>query len=267
MIEKALLDAFVAQLSDLSLTPAPALVGVIEPAASADLPALVVAIEHSERLGGGLGERSALVRIGALAWEQRVDLASPLLPGSPEVRLVSDDGRQLSLAYGGLVRKTGVHGPLGAADFTLTIDGAPLTLVASNPGADQFSVEPIAGVLSFGAPLPPSGSLVCGFFLGQWEQRVARGSGRLRLSVFAGSAAVARDLSDAALLALGRSRAPFAGASRFDVAEIGSVAAVPTLAGASVRVARFRFEFEQQINEPESTGGIIQRIPVQALLG
>jgi len=29
---------------------------------------------------------------------------------------------------------------------------------------------------------------------------------------------------------------------------------------------RFRFEFEQEINVPDSSAGIIQRIPVQAVL-
>ena len=268
MIEKALLDAFVVLVNGLGLTPAPKLVGVIEPVETADLPALVAGIEHSERLGNGLGERSALISSGALPWEQRVNLASPLLHGSPELTLVSDDRRELSLAYGGLVRRTGSRAPLDAADITLTLDGAPLALVASSPAVGQFAVDPLAGVLAFGAPLPPAGTLVCSFFLGQWEQRVARGSGRLRLSVFAESPTVVRDLSDALLSALGRSRAPFPGLARFDVTEIGSVAtAAPALVGASVRTLRFRFEFEQQINEPESSGGVIQRIPVQALLG
>jgi len=266
MIEKTLMDAFVTLVNGLSLSPVPKLVGVIEPAATEELPALVVAIEQSERLGNGLGDRSALITRGALPWQMTVNLASPVLPGATDVTLVSEDRSQLNLPYGGLVRKTGANGALSAADITLTLDGTPLTLAASAPGAGQFAVEPLGGVLSFGTPLGHAGTLVCAFFLGQWEQRVARGGGVLRLSVFAANATEARDASDAVLLALARTRSPFAGASRFDVAEIGSVGAA-AMAGASVRVLRFHFEFEQAINEPDSSGGIIQRIPVQALLG
>ena len=70
------------------------------------------------------------------------------------------------------------------------------------------------------------------------------------------------------LAALGDSGpSPLPGISQFTVAEIGSIgAADPPIPDARRRIVRFRFEFEQEINVPDSSGGIIQRIPVQAVL-
>src|SRR6185295_2202714 len=54
MIEQALLDRLEVLVTGLALTPAPKLIGVIEPHATADLPALVVSIEQNMRMGNGL---------------------------------------------------------------------------------------------------------------------------------------------------------------------------------------------------------------------
>lgn len=267
MIERALLGHLEALIGGLALTPAPKLVGVIEPSGSADLPALVLSIEENARLGNGLGERASLVTRGALPWAVEVQLAAPFLPGDPAFSLLDAGRTRLSLPHGGLVRSNGASAALGPADIQVALDGVPHSLVSGLPGAAQFSVEPLSGALSFGAALPASGTLTTNYFLGQWERRVLRGLGVLRLVVVAADGVVVRDLSDRVLSALGDAGSrPLPGLSRFNVAEIGSVGMAQPPLDARRRDLRFRFEFEQEINVPESSGGIIQRIPVQALL-
>jgi hypothetical protein len=268
MIERTLLDRLEALVGGLALTPAPALIGVVEPADANDLPALVLAIEQNERLGNGLGERSLLVTQGALAWHADINLANPVLASDPSFSLLSADRKQLTLPHGGLVRKDTSTGPLTAVDIQVTVNDASRTLVGAAPAAGQFSADPISGTLTFGDALPPTGTVHADYFLGQWEQRIVRSQGVLRLSVFAADAAAVRDLSDTVLSALGDSGpAPLPGLSQFAVAEIGSVGgAEPPLPGVRRRIVRFRFVFEQEVNMPDSSGGIIRRIPVQAVL-
>jgi hypothetical protein len=268
MMERALLGHLEALIGGLGLSPAPKLVGVIEPSEAADLPALVLSIEENARLGGGLGERASLVTRGVLPWAAEVQLTAPFLPGDPSFSLLDAERKRLSLPHGGLVRSNGASAALGPADIQVALDGVPRSLVSGEPGAAQFSVEPLSGALLFGEALPAAGTLTVDYFLGQWERRVVRGQGVLRLVVVAADAVNVRDLSDRVLSALGGSGTrPLPGLSRFNVAEIGSIGmAAPPLGDARRRNLRFRFEFEQEINVPESSGGIIQRIPVQALL-
>lgn len=268
-MERTLLERFEAHIVSLGLLPPPALVGVIEPADTTELPALVLSIVDSTRLGNGLGERSVTVTRGALPWRAEVNLASPFLLGHPEFSLVSADRRRLTLPHGGLLRRDGASGALSSEDLQVTLDGEALALVQGAPGAGQFAVDPLVGALTFGSALPVEGELAADYTLGQWEQRVRRGQGVLELTVFAEDGSTARDLSDAVLSALddsGPSAVP--GLSQLTVSEIGRVGrAEPPLSDARRRSVRFRFEFEQVVNVPESSGGIIQRIPVQTVLG
>jgi hypothetical protein len=266
MIEQALLDRVVARLGGLNLAPAPVLVGVIEPAIAADLPAVVLAIESATRPSNGLGERSAVITNGALAWTADIDLANPVLADDPSFSLVSADRTQLTLPHGGLVRNDGSTGPLRASDIQLSVQENAQTLVAAAPGPSQFTADPLVGTLTLGQALPASGHVVAQYFLGQWEQRSLNSNGVLRLSVLASDPSTVRDLSNSVLAGLVEGPTTSAnGVLRLQVTEIDSVGpADPPLAPARRRVMRLQFDFQQEINIPESSGGIIQRIPVQA---
>jgi hypothetical protein len=276
MIEQALLDSLEAIATGLALTPAPKLIGVIEPVAPSELPALVVAIEQSQRLGNGLGERATLFTHGVLAWQAEIDLANPVLATDQAFSLLSGDRKQLILPHGGLVRKdgsSGAHGAsdtaLGAADIQLTVQGTPRTLTqAAVPGPGEFSADPASGTLVFGQALPPNGMVEAHYYLGQWEQRVVRSSGVLRLAILAADAATVRDLSNSVLSALVESPTALPpGLSELTITEIGSIgSADPPLDSARQRVMRLHFDFEQQVNVPDASGGIIQRIPIQVVL-
>jgi hypothetical protein len=266
MIEQTLLNGLELFLSGLTLTPAPKLVGVIEPVAAQELPALVVSIDESRRLGAGLGERAVLITDGALSWKADIDLANPTLPGDPPFPLTSGDRTQLILPHGGLVRSDGTTGALRAQDIEVRVRGVLRTLTSGPPQGGEFSADPVSGTLSFGDPLPADGLLEATYFLGQWEQRVARSHGVLSLALLAADATTVRDLSNTILSALdGSGATPLRGLSEFSVAEVGSIGiSGAPLVTARKRVIRFRFQFEEELNIPESSGGTIRRIPVQA---
>jgi hypothetical protein len=252
-------------VTGLALTPVPKLIGVIEPHATADLPALVVSIEQNVRLGNGLGERSILMTRGALPGRPRS--ISRALPADRAIVLASQRPIETSDPAAWRVGPSdGSNGALTAVDLTVTVDAAPRTLAQARP-RPASSRRIRSGSLVFGdAPAHRDGA--GGLLFGQWEQRVVRGQGTLRLAVFAEDGATVRDLSNKVLAALGDSGpSPLPGLSQFTVAEIGSIgAADPPIPDARRRIVRFRFEFEQEINVPDSSGGIIQRIPVQAVL-
>jgi hypothetical protein len=266
MIEQDLLDRLGSVMRALALTPAPALIGVIEPQATAELPALVMSIEASQRLGNGLGERSMLVTDGALPWHADINLANPVLATDPTFSLINAGRTRLTLPHGGLVRHDGTTGALTAADIHVEVNDAVRTLVAEAPGAGQVAADPLSGTLLFGDALPLAGTVETNYFLGQWEQRVVRSHGVVRVAVLATTAGDAQELSNTLLSALGDAELGLLpGLSQFVVTDIGSIgAADPPLDAARRRILRFRFEFEQDINAPASSGGIIQRIPIQA---
>jgi len=268
MIEQALLIGLEEVVKSLVLSPAPKLIGVVEPIDATELPALVVSIEQSQRLGNGLGERAVLVTQGALPWQAQINLANPVLPADPTFSLLSPDRLRLTLPHGGLVRVNGSSGSLGAADIQVLLNGAPRTLVSGPPAAGEFSADALSGTLTFGDALPTTGNVQANYFLGQWEQRLVRSSGLLRLAVLAADAAAVQGLSDTILDRVGDApTAVLPGLSQFGVAEIGSIGAADApLVNARRRIVRFRFEFEQEINVPDASGGIIQRIPVQAFV-
>ncbi len=266
MIEQTLLDRVTARLGELALVPAPVLLGVIEPAVAADLPAVVLAIENASRPSNGLGEGAALITNGALAWTADIDLANPVLADDPTLNLLSPDRTRLTLPHGGLVRSDGSTGQLSAGDIQVTVQGNAQTLVAAAPAASQFVVDPQAGSLTFGQVLPASGHVVANYFLGQWEQHILASNGVLRVSVVASDAPTVRDLSTNVVAGLLDTPSPeSSNLPRLQITEMGSVgSADPSLAPARMRVMRLQFDFKQEINVPESSGGIIQRIPVQA---
>jgi len=266
MSELAFLDSVAGYLAPRL---APAKVGFAEPAAAADLPALVLSLAAVERPAAGLGERSEKVR-GALAARSTIDLAAPRVDGEEAPFLLSPDRRGLALLHGGLVRNDGSDGPFAAADLRVTVAGAARTLIAGGagaPGATEFRVDPEAGLLTFGAPLPDVGAVVADYFIGQWERGLLRISGTLRIDACAAAAAESAALSAAAVAAL---LAPEAGPAvrrlvGIGLQELGSVAApeAEPLGSGRRRTARFRFEFEGIVDTPESAGGPIRRVRLE----
>jgi hypothetical protein len=267
MAETAFLTA-VADFLDSDARLASAKIGIAEPAAAGDLPAIVLSLEELHRLGGGLGERSAMITDGALPWRATIDLANPVLPEEPSFLLLSADRRQLILPHGGLRRRDGSGGPLGAADLALTVAGAPRTVVNAAPGPNEVRADPLVGELTFGGGLPLTGTVVADYVLGQWERRVTNLAGTLRLDVRAASTAAVADLSAAAIDALlAAARKGLPGLSTISLSNLSSIGLADTaLASSRGRSARFSFEYEHELNRPDSSGGVIRRIPITSQL-
>ncbi len=257
MVEDELLDAVIT-----ALTPrlAPARVDIAEPAAAIELPVLVLALEDVRRLGAGLGERAELVVDGALRVHARIDLADPTLPGEPGFSLLSPDRLTLTLPHGGLVRADASQGPLGPADLTVTVAGTPRPVVAGTPSGLELRAEPLVGQLVFATALPASGAVEAEYFLGQWERRHVRLSGVLRCDARAAGLDDVRSIAAAALAAL---PGAVAGLRIAQLAELGPITPPdPLLANSRGRRLRLGFDYEGTIDRPESSGGIIRRIPL-----
>lgn len=255
-------------LNDAGLDPAPGSVGVAEPVVAAELPAVVLSLARVRQLGRGLGERSQLITGGALRWTARIDLANPVLPEEPSFRLLSANRRELILPHGGLVRADGSEGPLSSPDLSVRVGGTPLTVVGAAPSGNEVLADPQVGRLFFGTALPAAGDVVAEYFLGQWEQRVSRIAGMLRVSVLDTDAARVRDLSAAVVDALQPPDAQAVeGLHEMNLVTLGRIGPPDAaLANSRARLAVLSFEFELKINRPDSSGGIILRIPVNANL-
>lgn len=250
------------------LTPAPALVDIAEPLQSSDLPAVVLSLETVQRPGSGLGERSEMITDGALPWTASIDLTNPVLPEEPDFVLLSPNRRELILPHGGLRQADGGEGPLGAADLSVTVGGVARTVVNTPPGADEVRADPTVGLLVFGSALPANGTVVANYVLGQWERRVTQIAGVLRVDVRASTAGVVATLSAAVVDALmGAVQVEIKGLRKLAVTELSSIGLPDTLrANSRGRSALFGFDYEHEVNRPDSSGGIIQRVPITSRL-
>lgn len=270
MVELAFLEAIEGLLTNqASLVPAPKSVGVTEPADKGSLPAIVLALGSASRPGAGLGDRNRLMK-GALPWSVTIDLANPTLPaigGEPPVDLLSADRLQLTLPHGGLVKADGSEGPLESGDLSLTVAGQQQAVVTVATEGGQVSAQPDIGLLEFGAALPTQGLVEATYHVGQWEQRIVFIKGTLRVDVLAVPVAEVRTLSDGVARAVQSAGATIKGLNRIDLTELSSIGS-PDLPITKVRGREMRFSFEYQfaVNRPESSGGVIGRIPITSRL-
>lgn len=268
MPETAFLDALLAWLAGLSgpdaLLPPPVLLGISEPALAAELPALVLSLDEARRLGAGLGERALLVTDSVLPWQVAIDLVNPVLPQEPGLNLLSADRRTLTLPHGGLKRADGSDGSLGPADLSVRVGATLFTVVAAAPVGNQVQADAAVGQLLFGNPLPATGLLQAAYVLGQWERRVTPIAGTLRLDVYAADTGTTVGLSNAVLQALaGVGAAQIRGLRKLALAQVGPVLGTDAAhASARRRSAVLAFEFEHEINRPDSSGGVIGRVDI-----
>lgn len=247
-------------------------VGFAEPVETSDLDAIVLSLDSVQRLGNGLGEHS-LVTKGALRWTSTIDLADPALPGDPSFKLFSTARpRELILPHGGLRRADGEEGSLGPNDLVVDVRDAagaqPRTVVTGAPGAGEVRADAIAGILTFGDDLTPGHTITVTYFLGQWERRTTQIAGTLRATVRATAVSDLLEVSDAVYAALAEAHDPaIAGLRRIALTSLSSIAAPDAQhAGARGRTALFTFDYEHELNRPDSSGGIIQRVNIDTLL-
>src|SRR5262249_25813980 len=262
--ETFFLASVAAYLAGAHLVRAPALIGVTEPAQPIELPAIVLSLETTSRANPGVGGGAELA-VGVLPTEARIDLTNPVLPDEPTFSLLDATRRTLILPHGGLVKQDGSDPgdlPLAAADITVTVANTPRTVVACPPGANEVRADGRIGVLSFGAPLPAIGLVRVTYFLGQWERRLERIAGTLRVDVCALAATDVAAISDAAIESL------LAPAARREIprllaiapVSLGSIGVPEPAPALRRRSGRLAFTVERGGNRAEASGGIIDPI-------
>jgi len=274
MAELTFLAAMRDLLAATPLVPAVAVgrIGPLDPTATSELPSLVLSLDASTRVRIGIGERSEPMT-GVLPVRASIDLARPMLPGDSTFSLVDPTRRNVTLPHGGLVRADGAEAiaSLSAPDGQVRLDGASLPLVPGAPAAGTARIDPIAGLMQLGTPLPAAGILDIDYFLGQWERGVERVTGTLRLEACAASPADAAQLAEAAVTRLlapaARAAQPAVRALTLTALSSAAPHASPPAPMAHARrTATFAFEFQRLIDRAESSGGIIRRIPITTRL-
>jgi hypothetical protein len=269
MPEVAFLDAVRFYLAGpAGLSPAPGTVGFGVPVQGNTLPLIALSLSQVGRLSIGLGGGLTEVAQGSLPVTATIDLANPVLPGADPLVLLDPSRRLLTLPHGGLIRADALDGSLGPTDITVTVGGVARTLTAGVPGPTRFAVDPMAGVLAFGAALPATGNLVATYHLGIWERETTLITGSLDLGVWDTDLARLGTVSAAAVRAMLRGPGgALPGLRKIALGSFGEVAAPQTAQPqARQRQARFAFEFEHVADAPSSSGGIIQRIPITSRL-
>lgn len=265
--ETGFLDAIAAHVT--SRAPS-AKVGFAEPVGAPDLPAVVLSLDSVQRLGSGLGERSALITNGALQWTSTIALANPGLPEEPSFALFTiERPRELILPHGGLRQADGDEGPLGPADLTVKVNGTARTVVTGTPAnPNEVSADPRIGLLRFGGDLAPTDTVVATYFLGQWERRVTPIAGVLRADVRAAAIGDVVAVSGAVFAALAEAAQPAVrGLRKISLTSLTSVGLPDSQrADSRGRTALYTFDYEHEVNRPDSSGGIIQRVDIHAVL-
>ena len=232
-------------------------IGVAEPRATSDLPAVVISLLQLVNPSKGLGEHRQ-VKSGALSGSTQVNLSNPVLPDDSSVVVVSEDRFTLSLFHGGLVDADGSDTPLQASDIQVERDGVPFILVADTPAAGEFSVDAEVGQLTFGAELPADGLLQADYFIGQWERVVHQLQGMLHIDSVAANNADAESLSNQVYNALAVTG--IQGLRDLEVVNMGPVTASGQSPPMRVRTLEWQFDYEAIVDLPESSGGIMERI-------
>jgi hypothetical protein len=189
----------------------PALIGAVTPATNAELPAITASITEAVRPVPSLGRVPGPVMAGALRVNTSVSLAQPTLTiGDETVQLLSADRRTLQLPHGSVVRADGLADfPFSVADLSVRLGPQTFTPVAGPPAsATDVQLDPAAGTAVFRDPLPATGALLLGYFVGAWEVRSERFKAGLSLEVFGSTAAAVQTLSDQVEQALEPHRIP-----------------------------------------------------------
>lgn len=240
-------------------------VGVARPSTAGELPAVTLSLPEVEPTMASVGRQPAPTQTGALRVERALDLADPALDFDGErVTLLSADRLTLQLPHGPVVRADGIgEAPFTVADLTIRLGGTTFTPVTGTPAAGQCRPDPDTGVVTFAGPLPATGVLQLGYFVGQWEVHAERYAGSLLVESFAGSVAAVQTLSNQVVAALHRPVGVVDGLRRLDPAAVGAIA--PSGVGNSrTRAFTFRFDFEAIDVVLPTGGGPIGRVAVDS---
>lgn len=238
----------------------------VAPAASADLPCVVLSLDGVTQTLVGVGRVPRGTRTGALRLSATIDLDHPVLDlGDGEtLDLLSADRLTLTLPNGPLVRADGTPDPpFGPGDVTAD-DGAPFIVVAAAPTGRQVQADPREGTLLFGSALATTGDLEVTYHVGQWDTVTTRVQGTLAVEVVATAPSAVSGISRAAATVLaatdpGVRLTPLSwGASRPSL--------LPDDNAARTQTATYHLDAELEEPVLTSGGGVISRVAVTSAL-
>jgi len=245
-------------------------VGGVMPAAAADIPRITVSLEEILPAIRGLGSTPSAPLEGALRVNRSIDLADTVLHADGEdIDLLSGDRRTLQLPHGSVVRASGdAIAPFSTGDLLVRLGATTFTPVHHAPGAGEVEVDFLAGALTFANPLPATGTLQLGYFVGLWELHVERFAATVHLDVAGADAGATEALSTAVEAVLTPEQGvQQAGFRRFEPRALEAAGPIPGIAGA-FRSRRLTYAAEFELIEPviPSSGGPIRAVDVDSEL-
>jgi hypothetical protein len=244
-------------------------VGGEAPAAAADVPRITVSLEDVVPSVRGLGAFPSPPLTGALRVETSVDLADTELHlDGEDVELLSGDRRVLQLPHGAVVRASGDDTPpYSTGDLLVRLGATTFTPVHAPPAATQVRLDIPSGALTFLDPLPTSGTLELGYFVGVWDVGVERFRATVHLDMAADDGAALETLSTAVETALAPGRQLAArGFRSIEPRALSAAVPIAGVAGAQ-RTQRITYavEFESITPVIPSAGGPIRVVDVDSV--
>ncbi|MEM8960464.1 MAG: hypothetical protein AAGD38_03215 [Acidobacteriota bacterium] len=245
-------------------------VGGAQPSIAADLPAVTLSAGATRVARLGMG-RVMREQTGVFAVTASVDLAAPTIDfGDEQVELLSADRLTLHLPHGPLVGADGSDGPLADADLTVELDGGSLTVVAVEPQSGEVRADGRTGTLSFGTPLPATGTLEVAYHIGRWEVHSSDLSTRLDIEVAAANAEGVDSLSRRLATELDVERlhdiVPTLRIWRLTPLAWGPITPATGTADARRRQLAYDLTASWQVPILPTTGGVIRRVEVTLLI-
>ena len=241
-------------------------VGTAPPVAPGDLPLVTVSIEAAMPAMRSVGQIPGPVETGALRVDVEIDLADATLhlPGET-VALLSADRRTLQIPHGSVVRASGDDTPpFTGADLLVRVGTTTFSPVHTTPTAGQVNLDITSGVLTFLNPLPTTGTIELGYFIGTWEVRVERFAATTHLDVATASQAAMQTLVPQIEAALSPQRiAVETGIRRIEPLALSGATQITGLP-TSARRQRLTYQIDFERVEPitHTSGGPIRRIDV-----
>ncbi len=213
-----------------------------------------------------VGQVPGPIQTGALRIETEIDLADPVLHlGGEDVALLSPNRRTFQLPHGSIVRAGGDDlAPFSGSDLLVRVGATTFTPVHATPSAGQVELDIASGALTFPNPLPATGTIELGYFVGTWEVRVERFAATVHLDV----ATATQASLDALVPEIERSLHPLAFTPPSGVRRIEPIAfaSATTISGlpTAARRQRLSYQVDFELIEPiiPTSGGPIRRIDV-----
>jgi hypothetical protein len=224
----------------------------VEPGSVSALPVVVISVEDAAALLAGIGESPGGSKTGSLAVTDAIDLANPTLEfGNEVVELIPPDRLTAILA----------HGPIVDTETVAVSDGdGSYVLVDTVPSGREVHIDAGAGLVTFGQPLPASGTLSITYRIGMWDVAVVRFSGELTVEI--------SSIEDSGVVAVSRTVANLLSQPHPAFARIAPLswgAVTRTNVGgdpAHTQILRYRFDFELEQVALPTGGGVIDTVVV-----